>query len=94
MQNKPDPLPVVVSGPDEMEAIFPNLPTLEAALVNQDFQKKPVTFQQGGDLRFVVDGEKVYTAPVGKARLYLVTKALPDAAPKKAGKFVMGEKFA
>jgi len=47
----------------------------------------------GGDLRFVVDGEKVYTEPVGKAKLYLVTKHDPSVEPKKAGKFVMGEKF-
>src|SRR5262249_19330634 len=47
----------------------------------------------GGDLRFVVDGEKIFTQPVGKARLYLVTKALPEAAPKKGAKFVLGEKF-
>jgi len=47
----------------------------------------------GGDLRFVVkDGENC-TEPVGKARLYLVTKALPEAAPKKGSKFVMGETF-
>ncbi|HEY7154209.1 MAG TPA: hypothetical protein VH575_09665 [Gemmataceae bacterium] len=47
----------------------------------------------GGDLRFVVKDGENYTEPVGKARLYLVTKALADAAPKKAAKFVMGETF-
>ncbi|MFO0929831.1 MAG: hypothetical protein U0736_22870 [Gemmataceae bacterium] len=47
----------------------------------------------GGDLRFVVDGDKVYVEPVGQARLYLVTKHDPAVEPKKAGKFVMGEKF-
>jgi hypothetical protein len=47
----------------------------------------------GGDLRLVADGDKVFAEPVGKARLFLVTKALPDAAPKKGKKFVMGEKF-
>jgi hypothetical protein len=47
----------------------------------------------GGDLRFVVEGDKSYTQPVGKARLYLVTKALPDATPKKGPKLVMGETF-
>ncbi len=45
----------------------------------------------GGDVRFVVKGEKMYAEPVGKARLFLVTRAL-DLAPKKGGKFVMGEK--
>jgi hypothetical protein len=47
----------------------------------------------GGDLRFVADGDKVYAEPAGKARLFLVTRALADAAPKRPGKFVMGEKF-
>ncbi len=47
----------------------------------------------GGDLRFVADGDKVHTEPLGKAKLFLVTKALPDAAPKKGAKFVAGETF-
>jgi len=47
----------------------------------------------GGDLQFVVDGDKVYAQPVGKAKLYLVTKHDPSVEPKKAGKFVMGDKF-
>jgi hypothetical protein len=46
----------------------------------------------GGDLRFVAAGDKTYAEPVGKARLFLVTKA-PDLTPKKGGKFVMGERF-
>ncbi len=47
----------------------------------------------GGDLRFVADGDKVHTEPLGKAKLYLVTKTLSDAAPKKGAKFVAGETF-
>jgi hypothetical protein len=47
----------------------------------------------GGDLRFVVDGDKAHLEPVGKARLYLVTKGLPDAAPKKRPKVVVKEPF-
>lgn len=47
----------------------------------------------GGDLRFVADGDKTYTEPLGKARIYLVTKALPDVVPKKGAKLVMGETF-
>jgi hypothetical protein len=47
----------------------------------------------GGDLRFVADGDKVYTEPVGKAKLYLVTKHDPNVMPKKGPKFVMGERF-
>ena len=47
----------------------------------------------GGDLRFVVKDGKPHTEPVGKAQLFLVTKLLPDAAPKKGAKFVPGETF-
>jgi hypothetical protein len=47
----------------------------------------------GGDLQFVVDGDKVFARPLGKAKLFLVTKHSPDVEPRKAGKFVMGEKF-
>jgi hypothetical protein len=47
----------------------------------------------GGDLRFVVDGDKAYLEALGNARLYLVTKPLPEAAPKKGEKLVVGEKF-
>lgn len=45
----------------------------------------------GGDLRFVVEKDRVYAEPVGKAKLYLVTKHDPALEPKKAGKFVMGK---
>jgi hypothetical protein len=47
----------------------------------------------GGDLKFVVEGDKVYTEPVGKAKLYVVTKHDPAVEPKKLDKFVMGDKF-
>ncbi len=47
----------------------------------------------GGDLRFVVDGEKQYLQPLGAAKVYLVTKPLPEAAPPKTEKVVVGEKF-
>jgi hypothetical protein len=47
----------------------------------------------GGDLRFIADGDKVHTEPVGKAKMYLLTKPLPEAAPKKAPKLVVGETF-
>jgi hypothetical protein len=47
----------------------------------------------GGDLRFVVDGDKRYLEALGKAKLYLVTKPLPEAAPPKTEKVVVGEKF-
>lgn len=47
----------------------------------------------GGDLRFVVEGDKISTVPVGKARLFLVTRHDPSVEPKKPGKFVIGDKF-
>jgi hypothetical protein len=47
----------------------------------------------GGDLRFVVDGKQVYAEPVGKAKLWVVTKHDPAIVPKKSGKFVMGNTF-
>ncbi len=47
----------------------------------------------GGDLRLVVDGDKHYLEALGKAKLYLVTKPLPEAAPPKTEKVVVGEKF-
>src|SRR5262249_53139489 len=47
----------------------------------------------GGDLRFVADGGKVYAEPVGKARLYLLTKAVEGVEPKKGPKLVVSETF-
>ena len=47
----------------------------------------------GGDLRFVADGDNAYVEPVGKAKLYLLLKPLPEATPKKPEKLVIGEKF-
>lgn len=47
----------------------------------------------GGDLRFSADGDKASLEPLGKAELYLVTKHLPEANPKKTAKVVIGEKF-
>jgi hypothetical protein len=47
----------------------------------------------GGDLHFVADEGKVYTEAVGKAKMYLLTKPLPEAAPKKTPKLVIGDTF-
>ncbi len=47
----------------------------------------------GGDLRFVADGGKLYVEPLGKAKMYLLTRPLPEATPKKTGKLVVGETF-
>lgn len=47
----------------------------------------------GGDLRFVVTGNRMQLVPLGKARLYLVTRALPDIEPKKQAGPIVGEKF-
>src|SRR5262249_41806119 len=47
----------------------------------------------GGDLRFVGEGGKVYAEPVGKAKLFILTKPLPEAAAKKKGKLEIGDTF-
>jgi hypothetical protein len=47
----------------------------------------------GGDLRFVVEGGKEHVEPVGKAELYLLTKPIPEARPKKGEKVVVGATF-
>jgi hypothetical protein len=52
-----------------------------------------VPAELGGDLRFVVDGKKIYAEPLGKARLFLVTRALADVPPKKGPKRVIGATF-
>ncbi len=52
-----------------------------------------VPAELGGDLRFAVEGDKTYLQPLGKARLYLVTKSLPDVVPKKGPKLVVGDTF-
>jgi hypothetical protein len=52
-----------------------------------------VPAELGGDLRFVVEGDKIYTQPLGKARLYLVTKPLPGVVPRKGSKLVVGDTF-
>ena len=41
----------------------------------------------------VVDGDKHYVEPLGKAKLYLVTKPLPGTEPKKSAKVVVGDTF-
>jgi hypothetical protein len=47
----------------------------------------------GGDLRYVVDGDKAYVEPLGKAKLYVVTKPLPEATPARPEKVVVAEPF-
>jgi hypothetical protein len=47
----------------------------------------------GGDIRLVASGDKVHVEPLGKARLYLLTKPLAEAAPRKAERAVIGDKF-
>lgn len=47
----------------------------------------------GGDLRFVVTGNKIALQPLGTSRLYLLVKPLPNIAPKKTARPVVGEKF-
>ncbi|NBO91873.1 MAG: hypothetical protein EBV06_06115 [Planctomycetia bacterium] len=46
----------------------------------------------GGDLRFVVEGDKVYAEPLGKAKLYVVVEHDKTIEPKRGDKFAMGDK--
>ncbi len=52
-----------------------------------------VPTELGADLRYVADGEKVYLEAVKDAKLFVLTKPMPEAAPKKSEKVVVGEKF-
>jgi hypothetical protein len=47
----------------------------------------------GADFQFVAKGESGSIEPVGKARLHLVTRPLPQATPKRAFQPVIGEAF-
>jgi hypothetical protein len=47
----------------------------------------------GGDIRLVAGPEKTALEPVRKAEMYLITKQLPEAAPKKSAKVVIGAAF-
>jgi hypothetical protein len=47
----------------------------------------------GGDVRFVADGADLYVEPVGKAKLYVLVKAVPDVVPKKGEKLVVTDPF-
>jgi hypothetical protein len=47
----------------------------------------------GGDIRYVVDGDTIFVEPLGKAKLYLVTKHLAEATPPKPEKVVIAEPF-
>jgi hypothetical protein len=49
--------------------------------------------QLGGDIRFVVKDGKGLVEPLGKAKLFLLTKPLAEAAPKKNDKMIVGETF-
>jgi hypothetical protein len=48
----------------------------------------------GGDLAVEPSGTSSITVkPIGKARMFLVTKPLPEATPKKPGKLEVGDRF-
>ncbi len=47
----------------------------------------------GGDLRFVAAGGQEYLEALGQAKVYLLTRPLAEAAPPRADKVVVGEKF-
>jgi hypothetical protein len=47
----------------------------------------------GGDLRFVATEDRFQVEPVGKAELFVLTKPMPEATPKKAAKLEIGAAF-
>jgi hypothetical protein len=47
----------------------------------------------GGDLHFIVRGEKTFVEPLAKAKLYIVVKSLAGAALHKPSKLVVGDTF-
>ena len=51
LQKKPDPIAVIVNGPAELEAIFPNVPDFDVALVNADEKRTPLGYMSGGNYR-------------------------------------------
>ncbi len=52
-----------------------------------------VPAELGGDVKFVAKGDEGHLEPVGKAKLYLVTKHLPGTEPKKGEKVEIGDEF-
>jgi hypothetical protein len=64
----------------------------------QDFQfsldlGQVVPAAVGGDIRLVVAEDKTFVQPIGKAAIYLVTRPLAEAAPKKPEKVIIGAAF-
>jgi hypothetical protein len=47
----------------------------------------------GGDIRFLAARDKAFAEPVGKAEMYLLTKPMPEATPKKSPKVAIGKSF-
>jgi len=69
-----------------------NIHLFEGFQLNLDLgQVVPPTL--GGDLRLVVEGRKVYAEPLGKAKMYLVTKPLLPPEAKTSAPTVIGEPF-
>jgi hypothetical protein len=52
-----------------------------------------VPAELGGDVRFVAKDDKSYLEPLGKARLFLITKPLPGTAPEKSAGPIAGSAF-
>ncbi len=47
----------------------------------------------GGDLTAILSDGKLTLKPLDKAKLYVLTKSIPDVMPKKKPKLVVGEEF-
>jgi hypothetical protein len=52
-----------------------------------------VPAEVGGDLKFTAEGDWGRVEPVGKAKIYLITKHLPGTEVKKVAKPAIGEAF-
>ncbi len=52
-----------------------------------------VPSEVGGDVRFVADKDHGYLEPVGKAKMYLITKPISGTEPKKTDKPIIGDTF-
>src|SRR5690606_17129275 len=46
IQKKPDPLQILVEGPQELTCEFPELPTLAVTIMNVDLEKREIGFTE------------------------------------------------
>lgn len=51
VQKKSDPVAIQIDQPLKQDVVFPRLPILDVALINRDFENRPVGYKVGGDYR-------------------------------------------